>query len=124
MTLKKVVDGKVVVMSSAEEAMTNAEWRVWDERPGTVEQVKEEAADRIQTVMPLYKQLNAVRHMLDMRSKHGMPSNWPTKDKEKYDEYMRDFAEIDRIREVSNTLETADIPQDVNDDSYWIKPGG
>lgn len=86
------------------------------------DEVKVEASIRIISIMPEVKQRNAMAKGLSLSFVHGAdPSLWPRGERVRLASVLRDWAKIERIREVSNALEMLDpIPLDFKDDSYWV----
>lgn len=88
--------------------------------PGT-EDVKREAARRIDAIMPDYQQRNALAMGLEATQLHGAdPANWPAPLQGLNDSIQAKWSAIKAIRAASNVIEALNpIPLDFAEDSWW-----
>jgi hypothetical protein len=83
--------------------------------------VKAEAARRIEAIMPDYKQRNVLAFGLETVMTYGAdPSQWPEPLQQVNAEMQAKWETIKAIRVRSDEIEVMDpIPADFRDDSYW-----
>jgi len=90
--------------------------------PGpTASDVKAEAARRILTIMPEYKQRNSLAMFAEAVQNYGSdPAGWPSDLQAVNRQAMMAWGAIKAIRAKSNIMDAADpIPPDFTDDKYW-----
>jgi hypothetical protein len=87
----------------------------------TVPDVKAEAARRIETIMPDYKQRNVLAFGLETMMTYGTdPADWPAPLQAVNAEMQAKWTAIKAIRTKSDKIEAMDpIPTDFRDDKHW-----
>lgn len=87
-----------------------------------VEDVKAEAARRIEAIMPDYKQRNVMAWGLETMMIYGAdPTGWPSDLQAVNNQAQAAWAAIKAIRTRSDEIEAMDpIPADFREDAYWL----
>lgn len=86
--------------------------------PITAAQVKAEANRRILAIVPEWKQRNLTAQAAQLAEKGR--GNWSTEELAAWDTGLAIWAQVKEVRDASDLIEeTAPIPTDFTDDSYW-----